>query len=69
MPSSSAYREKAMVCVAQANAMKDPRQRAAMLLIAKGYRDMADAVGPRHQGPDDVVWLIVKPEGEQTRRS
>lgn len=62
MPSASAYREKAMACIAQANAIKDPQRRAAMLSIAKGYRDIADCVGARHQGAADVVWLIVTPK-------
>jgi hypothetical protein len=69
MPSSTEYREKAMACIAQAKAMKVPRLRAAMLSIAKGYRDMADCVGRRHQGVADIVWLIVKAKREQTWRS
>ncbi len=60
MPSSTAYREKAMACIAQANALKDPQRRAALLSIAKGYRDVAAYIGTNNQSTADVVWLILK---------
>jgi len=41
------YRIKAVDSVAKAELIRDPRERAAMLTIAKGYLDLADYVGAR----------------------
>ena len=47
VPSRDEYRAKATACVAHAELIRDPQERAAMLTIAKGYLDLADYVGAR----------------------
>jgi hypothetical protein len=47
MPARDEYREKAVDCVASAEFMLYPAERAAMLQIAHGYIMLADHVG-RH---------------------
>jgi hypothetical protein len=44
MPSGSAYREKALACVAQAAQLHDPDERAAMLAIAGAYLKAAEHI-------------------------
>ena len=47
VPTREEYRRKADACVSQAELIRDPQARAAMLAIAKGYLDLADYVGAR----------------------
>ena len=48
MPDRENDRHRAQVCVAAAESIRDPQQRAAMLAIAKLFMKMADYVGARH---------------------
>ena len=47
VPTREEYRRKADACVSQAELIRDPQARAAMLAIAKGYLDLADYIGAR----------------------
>jgi hypothetical protein len=49
MPDREKYRRKAYDCVAAAEHIRDPQERAAMLAIAQAFMRMADRVGARHE--------------------
>jgi hypothetical protein len=47
MPGRNEYRKKAVACVAQAEMIRDPQERAALLTIAQTYIRLADRIGMR----------------------
>lgn len=49
MPSRNEYRKKAVACVAQAEMIRGPQERAALLTIAQTYIRLADRIGMRHE--------------------
>jgi len=49
MPSGSAYREKALACIAQAEQLHDPDERAVMLAIAGAYLKAAQHIDERDE--------------------
>ena len=49
MPSGNAYREKALACIAQAEELHDPDERAAMLAIAAAYLKVAEHLDQRDE--------------------
>ena len=49
MPTRDEYRKKAEACVAQAELMRDPQERASLLVIAQTYLKLADRIGARHE--------------------
>jgi hypothetical protein len=49
MPSGSAYREKALACIVQAEELLDPDERAAMLAIAGAYLKAAAHIDQRDE--------------------
>ncbi len=55
MPDREAYRKKAQECVASAESMRDPVERAAMLQIAHGYMTLADHLGDHLDNQHDLA--------------
>jgi hypothetical protein len=56
MPRRDEYRRKAADCLAAADSMRDPGERATMIRLATDYMRLADHVserGTRYQGVDD----------------
>ncbi len=49
MPAREEYRKKAQTILAQAETIRHPAERAAMLTIARAFLRLADMVGNRHQ--------------------
>ncbi len=49
MPDREKYRQRAHDCVPTAEHIRDPQERAAMLVIAQAFMRMADHVGARHK--------------------
>ena len=49
MPDREKYRQRAYDCVAAAEHIRDPQERAAMLAIAQAFLRMADHVRDRHE--------------------
>jgi hypothetical protein len=48
MTTRNHYRKKANDCIAQAEAMRDAKERVILLQLAQGYLKLADLVGERH---------------------
>ncbi|HEX8810572.1 MAG TPA: hypothetical protein VF742_01145 [Terracidiphilus sp.] len=54
VPCADEYRKMAKVCIAQAELIRDPQERAAMLAIAAAYLKMSEHISARHhRGADD----------------
>jgi hypothetical protein len=49
MPARDEYRKKAEACVAQALLLRNPQERASLLVIARTYIKLADRIGARHE--------------------
>jgi hypothetical protein len=49
MPARDEYRKKAEACVAQAGLLRNPQERASLLVIAQTYIKLADRIGARHE--------------------
>jgi hypothetical protein len=48
MPGREEYRRKAEITIAQAELLRDPQERTALLVIAKTYLKLAARIGERH---------------------
>jgi hypothetical protein len=49
VPNRDEYRRRAKACVAQAELLLDPQDRAAVLTIAQTYLKLADRIGARYE--------------------
>lgn len=49
MSAREEYRKKAQAILAQAEMIRDPQERAALLTIARTYLKLSDRIGDRHE--------------------